>query len=36
MEHDQLDSVIQDLQALDATEDGREALTSVMMKWCDG
>lgn len=36
MENDQLDSVIEELQALDATEDGREALAAVMMKWCDG
>lgn len=36
MEHEQLDSVIQDLQTLDATEDGREALAAVMMEYTDG
>jgi len=36
MELEQLDEVIENLQELDATEDGREALASVMMEFTDG
>jgi len=36
MELEQLDEVIENLQTLDATEDGREALAAVLMEWTDG
>jgi len=36
MELEQLEEVIENLQELDATEDGRQALASVLMEYTDG
>lgn len=36
MELEHLDEVIENLQLLDATDDGREALAAVQMSTCDG
>lgn len=36
LEPQQLDEVIENLQELDATEDGREALAAVLMEYTDG
>ncbi len=36
MEFEQLEEVIEELQALDATDDGREALAAVQMGQTEG